>query len=854
MSLLKGLFIFSFAVAFFGCDNKSSDSRKSSGIDPTPQAQADANPEQSFKVAPTSSDQPSDSSRKDKSRVVIKKSALNKEFLLSVNMLAQAPTPSFSSLQSRVISFIQRDRNVYILDVTGNNRVGDGNIPQNLLIAQLPVIKESASDLEVDFNAGMNQVFTVGDMFASDDSEGSAEDFKMEVAKVNISYLDEVTLNDTALFIRQVTQLEDEDGLKPVEVRYQIKPYQPDPSFEPVESPGFGRVGYFEANPILKPDGTTVIYAMKWNEKKKIKFSISANTPEKYRELFKNSLLYWNKTFGSDVIEVSQLEDKSITAPNFDKNIIQWVDWDEAGFAFADAHVDPRSGEVTSAQIFMPSGFFKMAGARRVRVAEAAHQKAFGIKGFKSSTLCRRNLSNDLANKESDIDVSDEAMQKAIEDYVYEVVAHELGHVLGLRHNFAGSLAATYDFKDRKEVVLSYFKNKKAPEGVVTSNSVMEYSRFEESAINGDLFRNGGAALAYDQMAMDKLYKGIKPPSENRPLFCTDSDLESYQDCKQGDAGKSGISAVAGAYKAELNAMAARMINRYIALTKYADDSNAELIAVNEVNLVPESFADRATNEYKQLISSMKHGQHFIAVVNPNRPVLATKKDEVAQKEKEYLVGEFTRLGGLQEVASGISEDFDKQIVQKFTELLENPSYNSGTRRDGSTYSFSDEEKALMINNVTIVAAKIKELLIMGELKALGGNTDAEAEDQSPFADYDLSYELAAFNLKQFERYALGKNAEEKIASKVVLKSKEEKAVELPVYKYSQQIRVTAAKTLGASAKAVDWGFVEKQKAGTLMDQELALIGDVNQIDLTELDRASLQWVLNNKKVKGQLE
>jgi predicted Zn-dependent protease len=31
---------------------------------------------------------------------------------------------------------------------------------------------------------------------------------------------------------------------------------------------------------------------------------------------------------------------------------------------------------------------------------------------------------------------------RASQDYVREVVAHEVGHVLGLRHNFAGSVSA----------------------------------------------------------------------------------------------------------------------------------------------------------------------------------------------------------------------------------------------------------------------------------------------------------------------------------------------------------------------------------------------------------------------------
>jgi hypothetical protein len=855
--------------------NTGRNSVNRAGIDPAPQNQAAPQPSQSFSVAETqkaaekkenaksdNGNSPADkaSPQEDRSHVVIKKSALGKEFLLSVNMLTQVPTPSFTSLQSRVISFIERDGKVYVLDVTGNNVVGTGNIPQNLLIAELPVLKDTDAELEVDFNSGMNQVFTVADMFGSDDFDGNAK-YDMTAAKVNISYIDEITLTDESYFIRQVAQIEDKDGMQPVEVRYQIKPYRPDPEFEPTKAPDLTKVGYFESNPLMLKDGTTITYAMKWNNKKKIKFAISANTPAKYRELFKSSLLYWNKILGEDAIEVTQLEDKSITAPRFDTNILQWVDYDGSGAAFADAHVDPRSGEVTSAQIFMPSAFFHDAVARRIRVNEASHSKLFSIKGFKPSTLCRRNLMKDLNTREMDLDISEAALEKATEDYVYEVIAHELGHVLGLRHNFAGSLAATYDFKDRKEILRSYYKNKKAPEGVVTSSSVMEYSRFDESAINGDLFRNGSRALTYDEMAMNVLYKGAKVPQENRPLFCTDSDHDKYVDCSMSDAGKSAISSAAGTYQAEINAIAARAMNKYISMSKYADDSNADLIPVAEVNLNPKDAVTRAGLEFAKLVSTLKQSAHFVAVVNPNLPVLAVNKPEIEKKEKEYVQSEFARLGGLETMADAMPEDLDQQIVEKFSALLEDPMYSSGTRSDGTQYSFSDEEKAVMLEQVKKYAVAVKEALILNEVKALSGaefefpnHGQSASEDQVPWADNDVTYGMAALNLKRFDRYVISKNGDESISAKYSLKTGEEKTVSLPVYRYPQNIRLAATELFSAPHKAVDWGYIEKRKAAALLSPDLELVGDLDSIDLSTLDRTALQWILNNSKISGNME
>ena len=37
--------------------------------------------------------------------------------------------------------------------------------------------------------------------------------------------------------------------------------------------------------------------------------------------------------------------------------MIQWLNWDQAGYAYADAQMDPRTGQVLHAQIFLPSSF-----------------------------------------------------------------------------------------------------------------------------------------------------------------------------------------------------------------------------------------------------------------------------------------------------------------------------------------------------------------------------------------------------------------------------------------------------------------------------------------------------------------
>jgi hypothetical protein len=47
-------------------------------------------------------------------------------------------------------------------------------------------------------------------------------------------------------------------------------------------------------------------------------------------------------------------------------------------------------------------------------------------------------------------------------------MAHEIGHALGLRHNFAGSLMSNVEHDRADEVSLQYLLTGEIPEGTIT--------------------------------------------------------------------------------------------------------------------------------------------------------------------------------------------------------------------------------------------------------------------------------------------------------------------------------------------------------------------------------------------------
>ena len=98
---------------------------------------------------------------------------------------------------------------------------------------------------------------------------------------------------------------------------------------------------------------------------KPLSFHYSANTPELYVQAVKDGILYWNRAFGTNIIRAEKAPE-GVTAPDPRYNIVQWVPWDNAGFAYADILLDPRSGQSQHGQAFMTS-VFALAGKARAR-------------------------------------------------------------------------------------------------------------------------------------------------------------------------------------------------------------------------------------------------------------------------------------------------------------------------------------------------------------------------------------------------------------------------------------------------------------------------------------------------------
>ena len=821
------------------------------GIDPAADRKASAAVADSFHATTTDSDK---NPKSDIAQVTISRSAFEKEFLLSTNMLSELPTPMFNSLQSRVVYFTIKNNHVYMLEATPGKVVGENNIEAFLPLAEFEILSQTPENVTIDFNLGMKKIITAADMSTLENTEPAS----WTAVTVNFSFLQEVKIDKNQFFIRQVAQVQT-DKLMPLEIRYYLAPYNPDPEFIPTLSPlNFYHVGYFEANPLLDTHGNTIRYAMKFNQNKPIVFAISANTPDDYKETVRNGILYWNKSLGENKVQVIELTDSKLTAPNPDYNIVQWANWDTAGYAYADAHIDPRSGEVTHAQVFFPSAFTQAAVEKRVRVLQGS-RKQFGLLGFQSAQLCRRNVTKEFATALETVTgsaaITKEAMQKAVKDYIFEVIAHEVGHVLGLRHNFAGNLAANYDASERRELALSYYKNKKAPAGIISSSSVMEYSRFEESSWNGDKLQNGSLALSHDYITINYLYNKKDIP-ENAPPFCTDSQIDTFADCNMSDASKSIVSYSIGNYRFGIETLPVRILNQFISESKISDDPGLPLKPVESVLLNANAAATGLAIDRYKFLSLLKNEVRLIQVRAPLQPLWPSLEPKTLALEKDFISSEVKRLGGISSVIDLSEKDLANVWITQFNNLLADTNFNQG-EVNNKTFSFSKSEKEIMQQQFNLFAQDVQNQLIKQNLKALSGESisfeqnygQTKKEITAGWFENNLTNELAAAIQNISNHYIFSAN-ETKEDVGLTFKDGSIKTTQLSIYTYSHDIRKAAAAVWSAPAVAIDWAYLEKPMNAAQISAELENLGEADKIDFTKTNNFVLRWLLQNKEIE----
>jgi len=285
------------------------------------------------------------------------------------------------------------------------------------------------------------------------------------------------------------------------------------------------RVGFFT---VARTDLTTdakfkskTHYLKRWRLEKKdpsalvsepkepIVYWLDKNIPEQYRATVTAGVLEWNKAFekaGFKNALVVKQQQATDDFNNMDARhaSIRWFGGADVGFAIGPSQADPRTGEILDADIGMSDGFTR--SARRILVDDLARPRGPDGEMCEEAETSAQELHYALDLLEArglELDGPEaEALAKA---YLKRTIMHEVGHTIGLRHNFRASTV-----NDLKKIHDAEFTK---VNGI--ASSVMDYSPFN-IAPKGE--KQGEYVMstigAYDYWAVEFGYKQFPPGQE----------------------------------------------------------------------------------------------------------------------------------------------------------------------------------------------------------------------------------------------------------------------------------------------------------------------------------------------------
>ena len=306
------------------------------------------------------------------------------------------------------------------------------------------------------------------------------------------------------------------------------------------------RVGYFTASHFDFSDDLartpSVRYVQRWRLEKKdpaaplsepvtpIVYWLDRTIPLKYRDAVTAGILEWNKAFErigfKNAIEVKVQPD----AADFDTldggASVRWMTNSSPVFgAIGPRRVDPRSGEILAANIGIESLSSRNLRATRSQILSASstdwnrlmQAPATDARAALDQSACEAadygaeqlGYALDVLEARGDLDPAGLEAQEFVLAYLKDTTMHEVGHTLGLRHNFRASRTLTDAQLSDPAFTRSH----------ALTGSVMEYAPINLSAPGAAAVAPFQATLGpYDYWAIEYAYKPLAAASEKADL------------------------------------------------------------------------------------------------------------------------------------------------------------------------------------------------------------------------------------------------------------------------------------------------------------------------------------------------
>jgi hypothetical protein len=286
----------------------------------------------------------------------------------------------------------------------------------------------------------------------------------------------------------------------PIGMHYSIvAPPERDPKFVPRYADD--RIGYFitarkrygndaKASPFER-------FIERWNlDNGPITFYLTDEIPKEYRDTVRRGILAWNAAFAKIGRPNAIVVKDPPTTPSFDPDdarytTVRWITSDQPDFSAYSPHVsDPDTGQIIRATVVIDGESLrsiKRGYVDRVLPAQRAHDAyaqpggpfdvASALGGdrdadgsgseecsFEEDSVAKAALGSLMLAQNPRATPADR--ERYAQEWLYNTVMHEVGHTLGLRHNFEGSTA--YSFPQLHDPAFTRIHG--------TTGSVMDYT------------------------------------------------------------------------------------------------------------------------------------------------------------------------------------------------------------------------------------------------------------------------------------------------------------------------------------------------------------------------------------------